>query len=264
MVARKKPVGTDWDALVEQYKKSTHAEKLELANKWGVTYDVLKHWITEGKSDPAPVCSEPKTKDEPYEQTEILESITELLATPVGIDLDFCSFDLETTNLKADFGIILTGALKPYGRDTMVWRGDSYPTWDSDRANDRAIVTDIYNELKRHAVIITHYGTGFDIPYLRAKMMFYGLPQLPPMFGVDTYQIAKKNMLLARRRLETISAYLGLGVKHGVEGNLWIDASMNGSKHSMDMIVKHNVVDVELLEKLACICFPYMRSIGKL
>jgi len=191
-------------------------------------------------------------------------TVDELLTLRPAKELDFISFDIETSNLNADFSILMTACIKPYGKDTIVFRADNYPEWEKDRANDYRITVDVSNELKKHAVVITHYGQYFDIPFLRAKMQKHGLDPLPLMYGIDTWRIAKNNFKVSSRRLKNLGTYFDIGDKEGVEGNLWMEAAYNGSKEAMDKIVEHNVIDVEVLEKLACISFQYLKAIPKL
>jgi hypothetical protein len=40
-----------------------------------------------------------------------------------------CCFDLETSNLSADSGIILCGVVKTSGRRPRIFRGDAYLSW---------------------------------------------------------------------------------------------------------------------------------------
>jgi hypothetical protein len=84
------------------------------------------------------------------------------------------------------------------------------------------------------------------------------------MFGIDTWQIAKKNFKVSTRRLKGLGEFFDIGEKDPVEGNLWMEAAYNGSREAMDRIVAHNIRDVELLERLACISFPYLKSIPRL
>jgi len=258
---RRKPVGAAWEDFKQKWAASDHEHKLYMCADFGVTYDTARHWIAQGDTSSAVQEAAIATEDEP---TEALEAIMDTMAIPTRTMLDFVSFDLETTNLTADFSIIMCACIKPFGQDAIVFRGDSYPTWRENRSNDQPIVVDITNELSKHAVVLTHYGTNFDIRYLRGKLARYGLPNLPPMFGVDTYQVAKQNFKVSRRRLETLGEYFQLGEKSGVKGNLWLDASLNGNSRALDAIVAHCIVDVELLEKLGALSFPYMRSIKRL
>lgn len=256
MAERKKPIGAGYSIFYGRWALADHAGKIALAKEHGVTYDTAKHWYSEGDTTPTEVASSSETLGE--------EMVGEVLATQARVELDFISFDIETTNLTADFSVMLTACIKPFGEKPMIWRADDYPEWEKQRANDVGIVTDVSRELGRHAVVVTHYGTGFDIPYMRAKMVRYGLPSLPPMFGLDTYSIAKRNFRVSRRRLAALAEYFELGKKEGVKGNLWMEAGMNGSREAMDAIVKHNIVDCEVLERLAAISFPYLKSMRRL
>lgn len=188
----------------------------------------------------------------------------ELLDMSPAIHLDFVCFDIETSNLKADFSILMSACIKPYGQDVIVFRADNYPEWTTDRANDSQIVRDIAQELRKHAIVIGHFSSGFDVPFLRAKMTKYGLEPLPQMFGIDTWRIAKNNFQVSSRRLKNLVNFFDIGEKDQVEGGTWMEAAYNGSSDALDSIVAHNIVDVKVLEKLACISFPYLRSIPRL
>jgi uncharacterized protein YprB with RNaseH-like and TPR domain len=181
------------------------------------------------------------------------------------LKLDFVTWDLETSNLNADFSILLSSVIKPYQEAPIVHRIDTLnPLWEvGKRKDDRAIVYAVSEELQKHAVIITHYGTGFDLPYLKAKMVKYDLEPLPPISMVDTFWVAKRNLKVSRRRLEALAEYFFGESKTKVEGNLWTQAFMDGDKAAMDNIVEHNVQDCVLLEMLTERLLPYIKTIGK-
>lgn len=252
---RKKPASDEYREFVSNWAESDHEGKLDLAKTYGVSYDTAKHWVLEGDTSPAEL---------PPMDAVGRSVMDEVAAVKHKIALDFVSFDIETSGLDADWSIILSAVVKPYGQKPVVFRADSYPEWLSNRANDEPIVADVALELGRHAVIVTHYGTKFDIRYLRAKMMRYGLSPLPLMRGMDTYKIAKDNMAVSRRRLDVLSAYLFNGKKTQVSGNIWMDVAYNGSKERLDEIVAHNIQDCELLEQLAQIYYPYVKTLAVL
>lgn len=251
--------------FIEAWDSQNKLGKIALAKEHGITYGTAKHWrsdfseyvpIQKKTCVPANLCDS--------DAQEALDWVTAINTMPRQVDLDFVSFDLETTNLTANFSILLTASIKPFGKETIVFRADEYPAWKTNRADDKAIVSAVAEELKKHAVIMTHYGTGFDIPYFRAKMVKHGLPPLPPMFGLDTYAIAKANFKIHSRRLAALGDYFNIGQKSGVECPLWLEASLSGSTEAMDAIVAHNIQDVILLERLAALSFPYARSIRRL
>ena len=254
MTQKKKPEGKEWEKLVEEWYQRGHAGKLFLAERYRVSYDTLKHWLSNSGATRKQVKSKPR----------MTITIPELLAMKPSVNLDFVCFDIETSNLQADFSILLTACIKPYGQEPFVFRADNYPEWQTDRANDYQITKAIAEELRKHAIIVTHYGLYFDVPFLRAKMVKHSLEPLPQMFAIDTWSIARKNYKVTSRRLKNLVDFFDIGEKEPVEGELWMEASYNGSKEAMDRIVQHNIRDVEVLEKLACISFPYLRSIGKL
>ena len=261
MSLKKKPEGKDFEVFVEEWYANDHTGKVALVEKeYNVSYDTAKHWVSEAGVARKHITEEPKE-----EPNEIDSTIKEVLSIPTRTQLDFVCFDLETSELKADFSALLSAVIKPFGKKGIVFRADNYQNWkEGRRADDLEICTDITRELARHAVVVTHYGTGFDMRYIRAKAMKHGLPALPPMFAVDTYYIAKMNMMVSRRRLDALCKYLSLGLKSVVEGATWVDAALNGSEEAMNEIVRHNVQDCILLEQLATIMFPYLRNIKRL
>lgn len=179
-------------------------------------------------------------------------------------ELNFVGFDLETTNLKADFSIILSACIKPFGEEPIVFRADEYNRkWTTgDRKNDKAITAAILEELAKHAVIVVHYGS-FDIRYINAKAVRYDLPTLPNMFVMDTYSLAKSSLQVSRRRLDALASYFFGETKTIVEGELWMKAGMDGDIKALDEIVAHNIQDCILLERLAQVLFPFVRSLRR-
>ena len=258
MPVRKKPIGEELASFCRFWDKADHEGKIKIAQAYKTSYDVCKHWRSDSSVDyPLP---ERKRAEEPSMRV----TVDELLEMRPAVNLDFVTFDLETSNLQADFSILLSAVIKPFGCPPIVFRADSYKAWTTDRANDREIVEAVANELRKHAIVISHYGINFDVPYLRAKMVKHGLEPLPQMFGIDSWVIARKNFQVSSRRLKNLANYFDIGEKEPVEGGLWMAAAYNGNKEAMDKIVSHNIVDCEVLEKLAAITFPYLRSIPRL
>jgi len=255
MTNKKRPEGQEWEDFIKGWQSSGHAGKVFLAKTYGVTYDTAKHWISN--------AGEGDTRKQVKEPTMVI-SVPELLALRPSVNLDFVCFDIETSNLNADFSILLTACIKPYGQETIVFRADSYPEWEHERANDYKITKAIAEELRKHAIVIGHFGSGFDVPFMRAKMVKHGLEPLPQMFGIDSWRIAKNNFKVSSRSLKNLAQFFDIGEKEPVEGGLWMKAAYNGSREAMDRVVAHNIRDVEVLERLACISFPFLKSIPRL
>ncbi len=250
---KKKPVGPAWEEFVKQWHGSNHEGKVKLAFNCNASYDTAKHWISE--SGQAKVIQE---------KPKMTLTLLELLAARPSVELDFVMFDIETSGFDADWDIILTACIKPYGKDPIVFRSDNYPAWTTNRADDKQITLDIALELRKHAIVVGHYSEKFDTMFLRAKMFRHGLEPLPQMFGIDTWRIALKNFKVSSRRQRSLSVFAQLRPqKDTPEGDRWMRASFGGDKAAMDAIVEHNKIDVQELEKLAAISFPYLKSIPK-
>jgi hypothetical protein len=79
--------------------------------------------------------------------------------------------------------------------------------------------------------------------------------------------IAKPSFKVSSRRLANLARYFEVGSKSGVDGKLWMQAAYaakDASTTAMDEIVAHCVVDVEVLERVASISFPYARSLRRI
>ena len=165
MSTRKKPRGAEWEAFVEEWYINNHEGKLALAKRYDITYDTAKHFISESGATRKQVREELPTGKVAQE-----EAIKEVLALTPRAKLYFSAFDIEATGLKADFSVLLSAVIKPYGQEPTVFRADDYPNWaEGKRGDDFSICRAIAQELAQHAVIFTHYGTGYDIKYLRQR-----------------------------------------------------------------------------------------------
>ena len=256
MTLKRKPAGTEFADFCRQWDDVDHNGKIMLANQYGVTYDTARHWRVGGE-----VPTRKRTANEP----RMTITAQELLEMRPAVALDFVMFDLETSGFDADWDIILCGSIKPYGKEPVTFRADEYPEWETSRADDKKITIDIANELRKHAIVVGHYSEKFDTMFLRAKMFRHGIEPLPQMFGIDTWRIALKNFKVSSRRQRSLSMFAQLRPeKDEPEGDRWMRAAFNGEREAMDKIVEHNIIDVRELEKLACISFPYLRSIPKL
>jgi uncharacterized protein YprB with RNaseH-like and TPR domain len=160
--------------------------------------------------------------------------------------IEACSFDIECTSLNADFGIVLCAVIKPSGGAPKVFRGDQLnKKWDTKRSDDSAA-----EELAKYDILAAHNGARFDMPFLRTRMMRWGMPPMPKPKIVDPCQILRQQFKLSSNSLDRSTSFLGFNSKSPVEGNMWLQASLDGNRKAMNYIVKHCVEDVLMLEKM--------------
>jgi uncharacterized protein YprB with RNaseH-like and TPR domain len=176
-------------------------------------------------------------------------------------------FDIETSDLDADKGIILCAVFKSsLNKDKIVYRTDELnPGWRTGkRGNDRAITECIVSTLKVHDVIVAHNGSGFDIPFVRTRAAYWKLPRVPDMKIIDPLQIAWRKFRLRSNRLGSISDFVGsANRKDTLDMSIWMDAVLNGTKASMDKIVNHCISDVDELDDVLKLVKPYVKVLDE-
>ena len=161
--------------------------------------------------------------------------------------------DIETTDLEADRGVVLCacyessekpGVVQTLRNDDVNWRD-----WKRGvRGNDRQIVRLINQLIRRHDVIVAHNGAKFDLPFLRTRALRWGLRPLMEPKIVDPLQIAWRKLKLRSNRLGSISDHLGIkDRKTPLDMSVWADATLNGTRRSMNLIVKHCIADIKVL-----------------
>lgn len=154
-------------------------------------------------------------------------------------------FDIETTNLSANIGMILCASVKERGGPTKTFvckkkRG---------LLSDEDTVDEIREELTTYDFICTYYGTKFDIPYLNTRLLIADKPLLDAFRHVDMYYTARYKLKLHSNRLQVVQESLleGKTEKTKLIGPIWQKAAM-GDKESLEYIVEHCEADVQVLE----------------
>jgi uncharacterized protein YprB with RNaseH-like and TPR domain len=166
--------------------------------------------------------------------------------------MDLLAFDIEASNLNADFGIVLTFGSKIVGKGKPeVINILDYVGEDKDliRAEKR-MLKDICKVMLASDVWLAHFGIHYDLPFLNTRLLYHGLPVLPPNFPfIDTWKIARNRLKLRNNRLVTISEFLGTkDEKNAIKPEQWLRA-LGGHRASMAYIVEHNRRDVLVLEE---------------
>lgn len=162
-----------------------------------------------------------------------------------------CVVDLETTNLSADFGVVLCGAIKPDGQEPVVFRADYLnPRWKRQRSDDKKVTKAIVDAMSDYDIWIIHNGAKFDLPFLRTRLLRWNLDPLPSKKLVDPVLLARNKLRMSYNSLEQIANHLGCNTKTEVKPEMWLAASLDGSTEAMDYISEHCIQDVIVLEQV--------------
>lgn len=174
--------------------------------------------------------------------------------------IKIATFDIETTHLAADFGIILCAVIKAHEKSAkaIVLRADELnPDWDKRRSNDKAIVHQLRRELEQFDVLVAHNGLRFDLPFLRTRLARWNLAPLRDIKLIDPCRISRNKLRMSYNSLDKIGAFLGVNSKTPVSGELWVKAALDGDRRAMNYIVEHCVEDVETLTNIVDAVKPY-------
>lgn len=158
-------------------------------------------------------------------------------------------FDIEATDLSADWGVCLCiGYRLGNGKIEIPTLQDFKPR---DLLDDRGLVKYFAEEIYPQADFsIGHYSSRYDIPFINSRLLYHGLPPMPPIFHIDTWRVAKYKMKLSSNRLANIEDFLR--VKHQktkVDKEHWRRAKI-GCKKSLKYIVEHCRYDILVLEEV--------------
>lgn len=151
--------------------------------------------------------------------------------------------DIETTGTAPDFGEVTVVGLYSNGRMTTLVKGESL-------TEDR-----LREELAPYDLLVTFFGSIFDLPYLRAK--FPGLILDQPHFDL-CFAARRLGLSGGLKRIETQMEIERPAEIHGLDGweavRLW-HAWRAGSTNARDLLLRYNEADTRNLEPLAEILY---------
>lgn len=123
-------------------------------------------------------------------------------------------------------------------------------------AAERRLLVRFAKQMAKADAVVAHNGDKFDIPYIRTRATFHKVPTLAPVKQIDTLKIARSKFMFNSNRLDYLGQFLKCGNKIKTEYSLW-KRCLAKEKKAYDEMVKYNVQDVLLLEKVYKKLAPY-------
>lgn len=167
--------------------------------------------------------------------------------------------DIETSNLKANFGIVLCWC-------GLADDGTLYQDWLTKKDvlsgdEDKRVISTCIDTMQTFDRVVGHYSTYFDIPFLRTRALIHGLPY--PEFGTllhtDVWRMAKTKLCLHSNRQAVVAESLyGKTVKTRISHPHWRQAMMGNEQSCME-VLNHCQMDVLDLKKNYETLLPYCR-----
>ncbi len=121
--------------------------------------------------------------------------------------------------------------------------------WDKDQ-NDRSMLEQFLEVINEADECVHHNGDKFDLPWLKTRCLFHGLPTIPDYKTADTLQWARRKFYFNSNRLDYIAKFLGMGGKIKTEFGLWKDIVLHNCPKAMQKMCDYCKKDVVLLEQV--------------
>ena len=161
------------------------------------------------------------------------------------------TFDLEMSNLSANFGMILCGGFKTYGKKKItIHRIEQSPNYKEEPWDDSWLAEQIAGELEDADILVSYNGRRFDLPFLNARLVRFGKKPIIGKKHIDLFFTSKFQLKLSNWSLDALAKHLQLNVqKTRMEGEQWTKA-MTGDAEALQYIIDHCILDVKVLEQV--------------
>jgi len=173
-----------------------------------------------------------------------------------GLTMGF--IDIETSDFKANAGFMTSWAIKyrngPVKSAVITRREILNGTFD------KRLVRELINELHNLDIIVTYYGTRFDVPYMRSRALYWGyiFPAYGSIYHFDAYYRARALLQIHKNTLDAVTRFLGIDGKTHLHIDEWF-AARYGDAKILKEVLDHNIADVEILEDLFTILEPFSK-----
>jgi len=161
-------------------------------------------------------------------------------------------FDLETSSLYANSGIILCMSHKLYlTKEVHTIRADSFKSWKTGKSDNSEMVRNIMIALSGYDILVAHNGQYFDKTFLNSMCLKYKIPpELRQVKFIDPVLIARRHLRLGRNSLNSLIDYFDIqDTKTPIRFEHWIKASHDSNVESLSYIADHCEKDVKALDK---------------
>lgn len=171
-------------------------------------------------------------------------------------------WDIEASNLKADWGIVFCVGYKFLGdKKVSLMTIRDYPkAFTGGMQLDKGLIRDFSKVYNSADVAVGHYSTRFDRRFINTRCLEQGLPPLANIAEVDTWKIAYDNLAMSSNRLDSLNRFLE--TKHQktpITPQIWCRAEA-GHGPSIKYIEEHCIADIECLEEVYHKIKPFMKN----
>lgn len=172
------------------------------------------------------------------------------LETFPNLGFSWGQYDQNIIKFKREWGILCWCAKWLDSKKVIKCKLPDYKLYKRDKFNDKEAVKKLWKLVNEADVLIAHNGINFDIRRMNARFIYHNLPPPSPYKVIDTKRVAKRYFHFNSNSLDNLGQHLKLGQKNKHSGfSLW-EGCMNGNMKDWNVMIKYNVQDVILLEKI--------------
>ena len=186
----------------------------------------------------------------------------------VGVKDKIGFFDIETSDLVADWGFVLSYCIK-HENGKIIKRVISPEEVLSDKLRDHRLIKLFAEDVKLFDALCVYYGkdTGgryqrHDIPFMRTRFERWkhkGFPKQKEISIIDLYDVVKSKFKLKRNSMQHACTFLGIESKTTPHDfGVW-QRARDGNRTALNKVLKHNVEDVVTTEELYKRIYPYKK-----
>lgn len=168
-------------------------------------------------------------------------------------------FDIETTNLKGNFGMVLAAVVKPVGGAPIILRLDDPKYKDRKPWEDKPLLEDLGVILEDCARVFGWYSSRFDVPFLRTRRVLSGVKGTVSFRHADLIYPSRGNFKFHNNRLETLMNMFSTVKKTDIVPEDWRRAQFM-DRRSMNRVVEHCVADVCGMEDVYLRLGPFVQT----
>jgi len=176
-------------------------------------------------------------------------------------------YDIETTDLDAGFGEMLMFGYQWWDEDTpQIIKINDFDGWKKGHYNDRDywLCEAVYEIMCEADVLIGHFSTRFDHPFIQTRMLKHGLPPIPDTTQIDTWRIAKRQLKFRSNRLGIIADSLGCKQrKDKVEAAVWRMAKGH-DEEAIEAIAEYCLQDIRTQKSVTEKLLPVAKEVVNL
>jgi len=171
--------------------------------------------------------------------------------------------DIETNAKKADEGIVVAIGLLTDNEPEVMF-AESFE-------EEKKGLEWLKSKLKDCEMLVTWYGSGFDIPFLSTRALAHNidLTELTEIPMLDLCQWSRANLLLSSYSLESVARFFGIsrgkGFKefHGTDILALFKLAERGDHEARRLIVEHCKEDITVLKLVHERLMPLVEHSGR-